>query len=182
MDVIFYKWNGQRIVTTFKQEKETAASKPNHSFADPVTYAWMWKGRSKRSRQVLVLPPGNTGAAPSLLPVVLRLPGQWVVRKPPLVPDAVPAKPRRAPPTWSLAWVGTDPLRCCLNGWADPAPNKSADARRIDPSRYYTTCNARAPTWQQATCQLPARRTECLRVFACHTVPRRRRAGGGNIE
>ena len=129
-------------------------------------------------------------------PLLLRLPGQWVVRKPP---------PRRAPSATSAAEEARlaarlarhtnavkPALRCCVNGWEDSLPVRCAAVvdRRVHGNltrkckvhkalpgeSFYTRCRPARPNLGQQTCALPAGRSECVMRFACRT-PAAPRAG-----
>ena len=150
---------------------------------------------------------------PLLLPLMVRLPGQWLIRK--LNHSAAAAigsaseRAQAASPTAAqtpaaasdaptrgvssrldgrLVNTGREPLRCCLNGWADysrehecraggSVAGKGKDARQacvkaLHRLSSYSRCNVAPAPLQQATCHLPAARTECIEKFACH-MPRR---------
>lgn len=140
---------------------EFVSSKPKGTFAEPVTFAMDW-GKKKKMRQVSVLPSGGSSSAPLLLPMILRLPGQWVVRKPLLRANVSDEQAGIA-----LGNTGHAPLRCCLNGWADP-PCRKDDADCKQQPAHYTTCKPSAGPFRQTTCHLPGGASECARVYACH--------------
>ena len=109
---------------------EWVLSKPPGTFVPPTEVASRW-GSMQKMRLVRILTPGQEpNATAPLAPFVLRLPGQWVLRK----PLNAPSKHARSLHPMSGGAVVTDdeqrrfanrihrPLSCCLNGWANPDP------------------------------------------------------------
>lgn len=175
---------------------EWVLRQPPGSFVPPQEFAGEW-GRLQRMRRVRILTPGdeNNDSAP-LAPFLLRLPGQWVLRKQlpgvalhSMDPASLAKRKRR------FGSLGA-PQRCCLNGWADPdlsgmcslgkvgkAGRQACEQRSKAGGPYYTRCNPDGQPLQQSTCALPANRTYCIAVFACHTSSAHGgRAGGGGTN
>jgi hypothetical protein len=168
---------------------EFVSRQPPGTFVPPSEYASEW-GQVQRNRLVRVLQPGaeDNESAP-VAPMVLRLPGQWVLRKPldgallPVHRDDHASRTGGGVGRLDATAKKRTALRCCLNGWADPnplgmcemrAPNKAGrkacQAKSEAGGPYYTRCRASALPLQQATCALPANRTECIAVFACNSA------------
>ena len=81
--------HGQQFPPVQQALNEWVLSKPASSFVDPTLYATRW-GKMQKMRFVRILVPGQeTNASTPLSPFVLRLPGQWVLRKPAEAPVEV---------------------------------------------------------------------------------------------
>ena len=126
---------------------EWVSRQPPGSFAPPAQFANGW-GSVQKMRLVRVLTPGDeANASAPLAPFVLRLPGQWVLRKPHRRPSAgsaaltpsqahsdrissslQPMRDRDESPLSQASLRAFSrrmthrPLSCCLNGWANPDP------------------------------------------------------------
>lgn len=73
---------------------EWISSKPRGSFEDPTRFAAAW-GRRQKMRMVRILTAGDErNESVVLAPFVLRLPGQWVIKKP-LGREGAAAEPGR---------------------------------------------------------------------------------------
>jgi len=134
--------------------------------------------------------------ASAYAPYVLRLPGQWVLRKPPPEPQSAASgwregeQPERRIKLIKRFEKRTNavkpPLRCCLNGWADPLTVRCEASRDLrvhgnytrkctmpkpkPGEKFYTRCLPDRPMLQQDTCALPAGRTHCVSKFACRSA------------
>lgn len=146
---------------------EFVRSKGVESFVWPGHWAAKWHGRQRMRTVALALGPGQPEALH--LPLLLRLPGQWVLKKPG-PEDAARDEAREAE---ARKFRGKGALFCCLNGWADPKPRDLPKGKatrmqlKSSPASYYTRCNQEATKLSSRTCELPANHTECLRLFRC---------------
>ena len=127
---------------------EWVQRQPPGSFVPPLNFALGW-GSVQKMRFVRILTPGDeANASTPLAPFLLRLPGQWVLRKPhlhtmlhttssasasPPLSDAIAATLHSMPNVDELQLSASKqrsfanrlshlPLSCCLNGWANPDP------------------------------------------------------------
>jgi len=177
---------------------EWVASKPNATFEPPALWASRWKG-AQRNRLVRILEPGfesDPARSSVYAPYVLRLPGQWVLRKPPSEPPSAASGRREGEQLERRLKLikrfekrtnaVKPPLRCCLNGWADPLTVRCEASRDLrvhgnytrkctmpkpkPGEKFYTRCLPDRLMLQQDTCALPASRTYCVSKFACRSA------------
>lgn len=141
---------------------EFVALQPPGEFDDPQRFPHAWLRRTRRLVS-LVDERGQSHATPLLL----QLPGQWVLRKALARPTLGRPKARR---------IVKKALRCCLAGWADPQPaNWSSSNGEGGEEFYYTRCNPPKAAFGQPSCHVGLRnhdsaRQECTRIFACHSA------------
>ena len=141
--------------------------------------------RMKLPRMKLVSLVQEPTRAEQLLPLLIKEPRQWLLRK--AVSTAM--KPSA---TRSLARMKV-PVRCCLSGWADPRAhdlgrawcssfgtpssrldslgvNRSADcAASTERTAWYTKCLPRRHALQQSSCSRASKRA-CPVYFACRAA------------
>jgi hypothetical protein len=131
------------------------------AFEPPAAYARSWRWRISRVVRVL------NGSTPTMdldeAPLLIRVPGQWVLRK--ALGGAPPSAEELAE---RRRWTRNNlkPLHCCLNGWAD---HRGAS---ITPgARMYKRCAPAAPWLGQRNCRRPNNPLQCnkelLHDFSC---------------
>ena len=140
------------------------------AFDLPITYVRSWPYRQMRVVTLLDGAAATTGIDDS--PLLVRLPGQWVLRKA-SVPTQSGDKHTSDAQT-AAAWTHAHmkPLQCCLNGWLDHPPISGGLIGGGSGPRYYTRCAPRAPYLSQGHCSNPAKIIRCekekLVRFGCH--------------
>lgn len=134
------------------------------AFDLPGIYAHTWPPRPMRMVQVL---DGSTKPGVEESPLLVRLPGQWVLRKASRVGNLSQVSEAAA---WGRKHM--KPLQCCLNGWLDHPPMSGGLVGGGAGPQYYTTCAPRAPPLSQGHCSNPAKVIRCekekLVRFGCH--------------
>jgi len=157
---------------------EYAARIDPRQVAHPSTWATTWPGRRRMHHVELVAEPEGRpeNRQHTMLPLVVRSPKQWLMKK---------AEPQSAADssTASAPWPNgiATAMRCCLAGWADPQWHglgagwcTSARRRRAlceesaKRTAWYTQCRARGDATLQPSCHGENGRS-CPVQYACRT-------------
>ena len=160
-------------------------------FEVPYVWAARWPAHKRRRMKLVGLVKEPSRPA-RLLPLMIKEPRQWLLKKT-AAPAAASAAASAAVPISAVRSLEgmKPPVRCCLAGWADPMPhqilgeawcnkfgrvssrldavgvNRSADCAASARRRaWYTECLPQGHPLQQRACSA-ASKTSCPVYFAC---------------